>query len=141
MYREADESAARGPENPLQNRLFFHLSHKFDDHDRCVASNLTTDTPSLSLSLSLSDAYSDSYSSVLIHGLVTIQTLLSPQADGASRSPARRDARPVHSSIDPLSAQSLSRGDRHLQARVVEEQSKPRAGRVHCSVLLQARLL
>ena len=33
-YQEADESASRGPETPLQNRLFFHLSHKFDDHDR-----------------------------------------------------------------------------------------------------------
>lgn len=36
MYREADESASKGPISSLQNRLFFHLSHKFDEHERLM---------------------------------------------------------------------------------------------------------
>lgn len=36
MYREADEEAKKGPTNKLQNRLLFHLSHKFSDEKRLM---------------------------------------------------------------------------------------------------------
>ncbi|KAG5455874.1 MAG: hypothetical protein BJ554DRAFT_4555 [Olpidium bornovanus] len=36
MYKEADEEAQRGPTNKLQNRLLFHLSHKFNDEKRLM---------------------------------------------------------------------------------------------------------
>eukprot|EP00040_Diaphanoeca_grandis_P000524 m.15678 g.15678 ORF g.15678 m.15678 type:complete len:566 (-) comp10694_c0_seq1:168-1865(-) len=45
MYKEADESALKGPEDPddpqhpdglLKNRLLFHLSHKFNDEKRLM---------------------------------------------------------------------------------------------------------
>ncbi|KAJ3065185.1 Intraflagellar transport protein 56, partial [Podochytrium sp. JEL0797] len=36
MYKEADESAQRGPTCKLQNRLLFHLSHKFNDEKRLM---------------------------------------------------------------------------------------------------------
>lgn len=36
MYREADEEAQKGPACKLQNRLLFHLSHKFNDEKRLM---------------------------------------------------------------------------------------------------------
>jgi intraflagellar transport protein 56 len=36
MYKESDESAQRGPTCKLQNRLLFHLSHKFNDEKRLM---------------------------------------------------------------------------------------------------------
>lgn len=36
MYKEADEEAQRGPTCKLQNRLLFHLSHKFNDEKRLM---------------------------------------------------------------------------------------------------------
>jgi intraflagellar transport protein 56 len=36
MYKESDESAQRGPSCKLQNRLLFHLSHKFNDEKRLM---------------------------------------------------------------------------------------------------------
>ncbi|KXS09778.1 TPR-like protein [Gonapodya prolifera JEL478] len=36
MYKEADEAAKKSPTNKLQNRLFFHLSHKFNDEKRLM---------------------------------------------------------------------------------------------------------
>jgi intraflagellar transport protein 56 len=36
MYKEADEAAQRGPSCKLQNRLLFHLSHKFNDEKRLM---------------------------------------------------------------------------------------------------------
>ncbi|KAJ3393901.1 Intraflagellar transport protein 56 [Entophlyctis sp. JEL0112] len=36
MYKEADEAAQRGPTCKLQNRLLFHLSHKFKDEKRLM---------------------------------------------------------------------------------------------------------
>ena len=36
MYKEADHEAAKGPTNKLQNRLLFHLSHKFNDEKRLM---------------------------------------------------------------------------------------------------------
>eukprot|EP00911_Craspedida_sp_UC1_P001436 UC1_evm1s1082 len=37
MYEEADAAAVRGPETPLQNRLLFHVSHKFEDEKRLLS--------------------------------------------------------------------------------------------------------
>lgn len=37
MYKEADATAKRGPDSPLQNRLLFHLSHKFGDESQLMA--------------------------------------------------------------------------------------------------------
>ncbi|KAI0222218.1 Intraflagellar transport protein 56 [Lamellibrachia satsuma] len=36
MYQEADEAAQKGPTCSLQNRLLFHLSHKFSDEKRLM---------------------------------------------------------------------------------------------------------
>ncbi|KAJ8319242.1 hypothetical protein KUTeg_004333 [Tegillarca granosa] len=36
MYPEADEASQRGPKSRLQNRLLFHLSHKFTDEKRLM---------------------------------------------------------------------------------------------------------
>ncbi|KAJ3339121.1 Intraflagellar transport protein 56 [Gonapodya sp. JEL0774] len=36
MYNESDEAAKKSPNNKLQNRLFFHLSHKFNDEKRLM---------------------------------------------------------------------------------------------------------
>lgn len=36
MYKEADEVASRAPKSSLQNRLLFHLSHKFNDEKRLM---------------------------------------------------------------------------------------------------------
>ena len=36
MYREADDEAQKGPTCKLQNRLLFHLSHKFNDEKRLM---------------------------------------------------------------------------------------------------------
>ncbi|KAH9255034.1 tetratricopeptide repeat protein 26 [Batrachochytrium salamandrivorans] len=36
MYREADDAAQKGPTCKLQNRLLFHLSHKFNDEKRLM---------------------------------------------------------------------------------------------------------
>ncbi|KAI9357612.1 hypothetical protein DFJ73DRAFT_820409 [Zopfochytrium polystomum] len=36
MYKEADEEAQKGPTCKLQNRLLFHLSHKFNDEKRLM---------------------------------------------------------------------------------------------------------
>ncbi|KAJ3102893.1 Intraflagellar transport protein 56 [Phlyctochytrium planicorne] len=36
MYKEADEAAQKGPSCKLQNRLLFHLSHKFNDEKRLM---------------------------------------------------------------------------------------------------------
>ncbi|TPX55336.1 hypothetical protein PhCBS80983_g05388 [Powellomyces hirtus] len=36
LYREADEEAQKGPTCKLQNRLLFHLSHKFNDEKRLM---------------------------------------------------------------------------------------------------------
>ncbi|KAJ3188291.1 Intraflagellar transport protein 56 [Gaertneriomyces sp. JEL0708] len=36
MYGEADEAAKKGPASKLQNRLLFHLSHKFNDEKRLM---------------------------------------------------------------------------------------------------------
>lgn len=36
MYIEADEAAQKGPASKLQNRLLFHLSHKFNDEKRLM---------------------------------------------------------------------------------------------------------
>lgn len=36
MYKEADEAGQRGPSCKLQNRLMFHLSHKFNDEKRLM---------------------------------------------------------------------------------------------------------
>ena len=36
MYKEADEEAQQGPTCKLQNRLLFHLSHKFNDEKRLM---------------------------------------------------------------------------------------------------------
>lgn len=35
-YKEADDAAQRGPVSPLQIRLLFHLSHKFNDESRLM---------------------------------------------------------------------------------------------------------
>jgi intraflagellar transport protein 56 len=36
MYEEADEAAQKSPSSKLQNRLLFHLSHKFNDEKRLM---------------------------------------------------------------------------------------------------------
>jgi len=36
MYKEADDEAQKGPACKLQNRLLFHLSHKFNDEKRLM---------------------------------------------------------------------------------------------------------
>lgn len=36
MYKESDEEAQKGPTCKLQNRLLFHLSHKFNDEKRLM---------------------------------------------------------------------------------------------------------
>ncbi|XP_064640479.1 intraflagellar transport protein 56-like isoform X6 [Lineus longissimus] len=36
MYPEADEAGAKAPKSRLQNRLLFHLSHKFNDEKRLM---------------------------------------------------------------------------------------------------------
>ncbi|XP_015768420.1 PREDICTED: intraflagellar transport protein 56-like [Acropora digitifera] len=36
MYKEGDEAAQKGPKSRLQNRLLFHLSHKFNDEKRLM---------------------------------------------------------------------------------------------------------
>eukprot|EP00842_Homolaphlyctis_polyrhiza_P006873 jgi/Hompol1/775/HPOL_002573-RA len=36
MYKESDDEAQRGPTCKLQNRLLFHLSHKFNDEKRLM---------------------------------------------------------------------------------------------------------
>ncbi|CAH3039654.1 unnamed protein product [Pocillopora meandrina] len=36
MYKEGDEMALKGPKSRLQNRLSFHLSHKFNDEKRLM---------------------------------------------------------------------------------------------------------
>lgn len=36
MYKEADAATQKGPQSSLQNRLFFHLSHKFNDEKRLM---------------------------------------------------------------------------------------------------------
>eukprot|EP00047_Mylnosiga_fluctuans_P005886 m.243387 g.243387 ORF g.243387 m.243387 type:complete len:556 (-) comp14230_c0_seq1:148-1815(-) len=36
MYKEADAAAQKAPPSPLQNRLLFHLSHKFNDEKRLM---------------------------------------------------------------------------------------------------------
>jgi intraflagellar transport protein 56 len=36
MYKESDDAAQRGPTCKLQNRLLFHLSHKFNDEKRLM---------------------------------------------------------------------------------------------------------
>lgn len=37
MYQEADEYAGKGTKSKLQNRLMFHLSHKFNDEKRLMS--------------------------------------------------------------------------------------------------------
>jgi intraflagellar transport protein 56 len=36
MYKEADDEAQKAPACKLQNRLLFHLSHKFNDEKRLM---------------------------------------------------------------------------------------------------------
>ncbi|CAH1243645.1 TTC26 [Branchiostoma lanceolatum] len=36
MYKESDEAAQKSPKSRLQNRLLFHLSHKFNDEKRLM---------------------------------------------------------------------------------------------------------
>eukprot|EP00730_Choanoeca_flexa_P001613 TRINITY_DN10709_c0_g1_i4.p1 TRINITY_DN10709_c0_g1~~TRINITY_DN10709_c0_g1_i4.p1 ORF type:complete len:583 (+),score=112.27 TRINITY_DN10709_c0_g1_i4:56-1804(+) len=37
MYEKADDAAMKSPQNPLQNRLQFHVSHKFGDEKRLMS--------------------------------------------------------------------------------------------------------
>uniref|UniRef100_A0A3P9PZY4 Intraflagellar transport protein 56 n=1 Tax=Poecilia reticulata TaxID=8081 RepID=A0A3P9PZY4_POERE len=37
LYKEAEEAASKAPMSPLQNRLLFHLEHKFKDEKRLMA--------------------------------------------------------------------------------------------------------
>eukprot|EP00055_Hartaetosiga_balthica_P002770 m.5214 g.5214 ORF g.5214 m.5214 type:complete len:557 (+) comp2360_c0_seq1:144-1814(+) len=37
MYEEAEQAAKKGPKSSLQNRLLFHLSHKFGDEQRLMS--------------------------------------------------------------------------------------------------------
>ncbi|KAF7654445.1 hypothetical protein LDENG_00069740 [Lucifuga dentata] len=37
LYKEAEEAASKAPVSPLQNRLLFHLAHKFSDEKRLMA--------------------------------------------------------------------------------------------------------
>uniref|UniRef100_A0A1A7X2U3 Intraflagellar transport protein 56 n=1 Tax=Iconisemion striatum TaxID=60296 RepID=A0A1A7X2U3_9TELE len=36
LYKEAEEAASKAPVLPLQNRLLFHLAHKFNDEERLM---------------------------------------------------------------------------------------------------------
>ncbi|KAJ0047304.1 hypothetical protein NL108_005124, partial [Boleophthalmus pectinirostris] len=36
LYKEAEEAASKAPVSPLQNRLLFHLAHKFNDEKRLM---------------------------------------------------------------------------------------------------------
>ena len=36
MYKEAEEAALAGPASRLQNRLLFHISHKFNDETKLM---------------------------------------------------------------------------------------------------------
>ncbi|KAK2816835.1 hypothetical protein Q5P01_025026 [Channa striata] len=36
LYKEAEEAASKAPMSPLQNRLLFHLAHKFNDEKRLM---------------------------------------------------------------------------------------------------------
>ncbi|KAM6957077.1 intraflagellar transport protein 56-like [Aplochiton taeniatus] len=36
LYKEAEEAAVMGPKSPLQNRLLFHVSHKFNDEKQLM---------------------------------------------------------------------------------------------------------
>lgn len=36
LYREAEEAASKAPKCPLQNRLLFHLAHKFNDEKKLM---------------------------------------------------------------------------------------------------------
>ncbi|XP_061585122.1 intraflagellar transport protein 56 [Cololabis saira] len=36
LYKEAEEAAVKAPKSPLQNRLLFHCSHKFNDEKRLM---------------------------------------------------------------------------------------------------------
>lgn len=37
LYREAEGAASKGPKCPLQNRLLFHLAHKFNDEKQLMS--------------------------------------------------------------------------------------------------------
>lgn len=37
MYKEAEEACTKGPSSKLQNRLMFHLSHKFNDEKKLMS--------------------------------------------------------------------------------------------------------
>jgi len=37
MYKEAEEACTKGPNSKLQNRLMFHLSHKFNDEKKLMS--------------------------------------------------------------------------------------------------------
>ncbi|XP_067115347.1 intraflagellar transport protein 56 [Osmerus mordax] len=37
LYREAEEAASKAPKCPLQNRLLFHLAHKFNDEKKLMS--------------------------------------------------------------------------------------------------------
>ncbi|XP_039880672.1 intraflagellar transport protein 56 isoform X2 [Simochromis diagramma] len=37
LYKEAEEAASKAPMSPLQNRLLFHLAHKFNDEKRLMS--------------------------------------------------------------------------------------------------------
>ncbi|KAG7266118.1 hypothetical protein CRUP_028120 [Coryphaenoides rupestris] len=36
LYKEAEEAASKAPTSPLQNRLLFHLAHKFNDEKKLM---------------------------------------------------------------------------------------------------------
>lgn len=36
LYKEAEEAASKSPTSPLQNRLLFHLAHKFNDEKKLM---------------------------------------------------------------------------------------------------------
>ena len=60
MYKEAEEAALAGPSSRLQNRLLFHISHKFNDETKLmqVLSPLNRLPLALSLHVSVSSASS-----------------------------------------------------------------------------------
>uniref|UniRef100_H3DJH0 Intraflagellar transport protein 56 n=1 Tax=Tetraodon nigroviridis TaxID=99883 RepID=H3DJH0_TETNG len=37
LYKEAEEAASKAPPSPLQNRLLFHLAHKFNDEKKLMS--------------------------------------------------------------------------------------------------------
>uniref|UniRef100_A0A8C3B117 Intraflagellar transport protein 56 n=1 Tax=Cyclopterus lumpus TaxID=8103 RepID=A0A8C3B117_CYCLU len=39
LYKEAEEAASKAPMSPLQNRLLFHLAHKFNDEKKLMGSH------------------------------------------------------------------------------------------------------